>query len=466
MKVLRWYILMIFLPGCMVGPRYKRPSVKLPAQYDHQQSSSTKANLARWWTFFDDESLNDLITTALKNNYDLRIALEKIEETRALYRVQRANLFPEVGVVGLANRTQFSCNTAQFSFINQNPLINHSPLAFYYLGFDAYWELDVWGKLRRARNSAYDQFQAQIEAMRDVYIMVLADVARTYVEYRSTQQRIDLLEDKLNVTQALSHLSQSRFNAGLKSALPELESQIAVDKVQTNLIALQTLLAYSTIRIATLLGENPEGFIIGEGRHAVPASHKKVEVGLPSDLLRRRPDIRRAERLLASATEDVGVAVADWFPSFSLLGAVGAASSAASCLLSPGSLTWTIGPAMLWRLITFGRIRYTIQAKESAKRQALLKYAQSVVKALEDVERSLVSYFDGKEQVELATHTAELSRQQRDLYAALWDSGLKSETDYLNAVSNHIDVCLRLVDAQEIETTALISVYKALGGGW
>lgn len=469
-----WYYLIVFLPGCMVGPNYQRPKIKLPEKYTESRAASSIYNLANWWTFFNDPCLNDLIKKAIHNNYNLRIALEKIVESRNIYKMIRANLFPELDIFGAINSPSFSnvmdinssSASSASSLSEQIFLPTQTSSSLFQVGFDVLWEIDVWGKLRRARNAAYDQFQAQIESMRDIYIMLLADVAQAYIQARSLEKQIDLMEQQIKVDEKLLFLAGDRFKSGIASEIPDVQQVAALDESKNQLLILKTALKQTIIRIAVLLAENPEDFSLCSGKHKVPMSTKNLEVGLPSDLLRRRPDIRKAERLLAAATETVGNAIAEWFPSFSLVSFVGYQIKPMGCCIPSASLTWSLGPSSFWRVLTFGRIAYNIEAKKSEQRQALLAYAQSVVDALGDVESWLVGYFNAKEQMEVLENKLKAATRERDLTQSLFLCGLDSEINYLNTEKNRIEIEMEYIGIQQSFSTNLVSLYKALGGGW
>lgn len=476
-KQISFFALLLFLTSCMVGPIYKRPAVKIPAQYTNQKYSGV-AELAQWWRFFQDPYLERLIEKAIAQNYDLRIAIEKIQQTRDEYEIKVADLFPELDGVGLVTRNRFSYNViqalaaqnlAQTTQNNQSIVFSNAvqnPYSFFDLGFDASWELDVWGKLRHARNAAYDQYQAQIWAMRDVYIMLLSEVVKTYIDSRAFQKKIDLTNQLVEIDTKLLALTKDRFQSGIASDIPDEQQLQIIEQEKSQLILLDMELTQTIIKLAILLSENPEDFSLKDGQHEVPKSQYTLTSGLPSDLLRRRPDIRQAERLLAAATENVGVAVSEWFPSFTLLGSLGVETFCANNWFSNCSLAWSIGPSMLWRLITFGRIKYNVMAKESIQRQALLKYAESVVTALGDVEYWLVAYFKQQESLELLVRKLAAAKRERDLIKELFTSGLESEIQFLTAQKNYLSVELQITDSRQAVSIALVSVYKALGGGW
>ena len=451
---------LVMLPCCMVGPKYKKPSPQLPNAYAEGKLCHEVAELARWWTFFEDAYLNELINKAIINNYNLRIAREKIEEARAFYRIKNADLFPEIDAVGNVNRTGLSKNYNKYLYLTPKTA------NYFQLGFDASWEIDFWGKLRRARAAAHADFQAQIEEMHSVYLILLSDVAKAYIDSRTLQKKIDLLNEQITVDMEILSLRDDRYASGVDSQIPDVDQLAALDESKKQELTLHIDLQQTINRLALLLGINPEEFALSEGKHSVPTSHKEPAVGLPSDLVQRRPDIRRADRLLAAATENFGYANTAWFPSFSLLGGSIFEANKGSKWISGNSISWTIGPTLNWPLITFGRIKYDVQEKRSAQRQAILAYAQSVVTALTDVEDWLVAYFKTKDQIAVLTEKLSAATTQRNLYASRFDGGLANKMDLLQAEKNRIAIEIELTTTQQAHSLALVSLYKALGGGW
>ncbi|MFA6526999.1 MAG: efflux transporter outer membrane subunit [Candidatus Babeliales bacterium] len=450
---------LIIFAGCMVGPRYHIPSVNLPEKFSQQQKIAT-ANLADWWTFFQDPYLDSLIKKAVENNYDLRLAIEKIEETRAAFLLQNAKLYPEIDATGTLSRSRLSKNLNEST---SSPSYNQT---YIQTGLDTSWEIDFWGKLTREKNAAFNIYQAQIETMRDVYVILLSDVARTYIDCRTFQKKIALIDQQIEIDTQLLKLTGDRFDAGIASKPPDLNALATLHESKNQRIILEIHFKQAVNRLALLLGQNPEEFSLDEGKHHVPQSTKTLNPGLPSQLLQRRPDIRRAEMLLKAATESVGAAVAQYFPSFSLLGDSGLESNKISKWLSSGSFSWSIGPSVRWPIITFGRIKFKIDETKSVERQALLSYGQSVINALGDVENAMVAYFKGKDRVQELEEKLSAADKEHALTKALLESGLTNKTEVLLAHKNYLTIALDVTDAQQEESLALITAYKALGGGW
>lgn len=461
------------LPGCMVGPNYRRPSALLPVAYSERRDAGQKdtfESLACWWTFFNDPCLNDLIERAVEHNYDLSIAIEKIEQLRAEYGIAKSRLFPEVDGIININRTKYSKNLAQYSFLTVDTL------SYFQLGLQAMWEVDLFGRLRRAFNAACDDVKAQVELMHGVYLLVLSNVAQAYTDIRALEKQIDLRQQLIQVDEKIILLKRDRFQSGLDSDIPVEQFLQELEESKNLYEALKTSVAQALHTLAFLLGEYPEQFKLcpaeaqvskpGPPTVGILVSSQPLEVGLPSELLKRRPDIRQAEWELAAATERVGQAMADYFPRFSLLGSVTSEASTASTWFSPGSLAWIIGPSIQWPLITFGRITYRVDEKKSIMRQALLTYCQTIVAALRDVENALVAYFNDSQRSGILSRKLAAAIKERDLAKERFNSGLDDQITYLLAERNRLQIELELTDVQRAVSSDLIAVYKALGGGW
>jgi len=452
-------LFLILLPSC-VGSKYKVPRHPMPQEFEYQYKALAKEyNLAEWWHNFKDPTLNELIEQALTNNYSLRIAIEKIEEARAFYRIKRAELFPQIDAVGQLNRTRFSQTLEQTSFITTNPT------SFFQYGFDGFWELDFWGRIWHAKNARYFAMQAQIEEMRDIYIILLADVARTYIDICTLYKKLELLCTQIQIDAQLVTLTKDLFKAGLASNIEVAQQEQIFATTQDQFKILQTNLAQTKSQLGVLLGINPEDLSIAPCDQ-VPFSHVELTIGIPSEILRRRPDIRRAERLVAAAHENVGQAIAEWFPHFTLLGGITTEASKGSNWFSGDSLAWHIGPSMSWPFINFGTVTANINVKKSAEKQTILEYSQTIINALKEIEDFLVAYFNNIKQRSILADKLKYALTQQDLVTTKFVSGLVNKLDALNAQKNSITAELEFVDIQQTLSTNLVSLYKALGGGW
>jgi len=434
--------------------------VAIPENYAQDAHTNPVANLAGWWEFFKDPCLNELIKKAVEANYDLRIAIEKINELRADYNIKESELWPQIFLLGQAQRTKYSANYPLYS--NLNPKTVNELEVF----FQGIWELDFWGRLRRQKQAAYAELQAQVESMRDVYIILLGDVARTYIDIRSLEKKIFLREEQVAIYTQLAQLAYELLEAGLDSNIAYQEQLENLDESKNVLIMLKTSLTQAKNALAVLLGENPESFNLDQASLNIPSSQELLAIGLPSDLLRRRPDIRKAEQLVAVATENVGVAISDYFPRFFLLGNVGPQTNKGSKFFKSNSIGWSIGPAFYWPIISFGRIKYNVQAKKSMEQQALLSYAQTVLNAFKDVENALVQYLNGEKQLYVLQEKLMAATKKRDLYKSLFDSGLANKSDYLQSEKDRIEIVWQVTDIKSLVSNSLVLVYKSLGGGW
>lgn len=468
MKHVLLFIALFILPGCMVGPDYVRPRICVPSSFEQVSTEAQQeaVNLACWWTMFNDDCLADLIKRAALNNYDFRIALARIEELGAYYQINRAKLFPEADAAMRVNREHYSLQLAQNEFL----LPNQRTLDFLRCAVEVLWEIDLWGRLRRSYSAAFAEFEASIEDARGVYIMLVSDVATAYLDLRTLEKNMNLLKQRIEVDTKILALQKERSGSGIDSDILLQQAIIQLEESKSQLPLLEILYVQTQKGLAVLLGELPEAFEWGAQderyRAHVPQACLPLRTGLSSELLRRRPDIRAAERLLAASTERIGEAIADFFPRFPLLCSVATESSRPSTWFSGGSLNWFVGVDTRWPLLNFGRVSYNVQAKKAIQKQAFLAYGQSVVRAFADVEKALVEYFKEQEREVYLSKRLAASCKERDLAKELFDAGLSDQSKYLLAEKTRIDIERLLTDAQRGVSRALVTVYKALGGGW
>ncbi len=475
---------LLLLAGCMVGPNYRKPEIAMPAEFleGKGETEGSESNLCGWWKQFNDPLLDELIAQAASANFDWRIALEQIIEARAQYKVQRSKLFPEIDLNAAAIRSRNSQNffnpssteLLSTSAPSTNPALASASSGistyqdFFQVGFDAIWELDFFGKFRRAKNAAYDSWEASRDEAQAVLILALSEVARSYVEIRGFQQKIKLTCEKIRADEEELALTQALFAAGLDSEI-DVEGLIAtLESDRAALPLLETGLKQTIFALAVLLGQLPEPLVARFNEIGpIPSGMDKVPIGLPSDLLRRRPDVRSAERQLAAATEMIGYAVADLFPHISLTGTgYGYESAMRTNWLTPPSRYWNIGPIINWDLIDFGRTRGQIAIQNSLQRQALLSYEKSVIAALQDVEGALIAYFEEQKRSGFLGEQVGADERALQLNEDLYRSGLANEIQVLEARKTLIDAQNTLVDSQQSLASDLIALYKALGGDW
>ncbi len=455
-------ISIVLLAGCMVGPRYEQPVTEFAPEFNENVGAEGPAiDLRDWWTQFNDPILNQMIDEAIVSNYDLRIVGERIAEVRARYQFDSANLWPEIDIDASAVRERLSQELFDAPFAGP-PVQN-----LFLFGFDASWELDLFGRLRSLKNASYFDLEASYEDFRNVYISLLAEVARNYASFRSLQKRIGTTLDQIRVGEERLLMAEVRYQAGLRSDIEPLQTQAELDTQRASLPPLEAQTSETLYRIAVLLGRAPEN--IPEEWFAfqpIPQASGKIPVGLPSDLLRRRPDIRQAERLLAAATSRIGAAVAELFPTFSLNGSFGYQSDQAGSWFTHQGEAWSIGPNVFWPFVDFGRIRSKIDLTKAVQKEALLTYEKTVLEALQDVENALTAYSNEERRLNQLKAQIDHLRTSRDLTAVKYQAGLDSYTDLLDAEQQVLFAEQTLISSEQSLSEYLMAVYKSLGGEW
>lgn len=468
--VIAWTGLM--LTGCTVGPDYVAPKTAVPAGYSEQAnaltgavSSAQTADLDTWWKNFGDATLDQLIDEALQSAPDLMQAEARVREARALRGIAGAAEFPEVDAGAEYKRTHGSANVPVG--VPPGGLGPGANGNLWQAGFDASWEIDVFGGTRRSIESAEASYQAAIAGRGDVTLTLVAEIARNYIELRGAQRRLDVARDNLAIQQDALALTRSQFDAGLASRLDVLRAQAQVADTEAEPPTLTAEARASIYRIGALVGRPPEDLIAQLDRpQAIPAPVADVPIGLPSDLLQRRPDIRAAERQLAAANARIGVAKADLYPHFSLTGAAGLESLRASTFLTAPSRYLSIGPGVDWLIFDAGRVRFAVRAEEARTGQAAAAYQRTVLGALRDVESSLVSYGQSRVRRDrLAAETAS-DRDAVNVATRLYRQGLADFLSVLDAERSLYAADDKLAQTDRDEALALVALYKSLGGGW
>lgn len=475
------YGLSLLLSGCMVGPDYHPPETAMPGKFieahESLERSSSESSLCEWWKQqFNDPFLDSLISQAVRANFDFRIALEKILQARAQYRIERSHLWPEMDFNAVAVRSRNSQNF--FSSSSGSASILPIFQNFFQIGFDAIWEFDLFGKFRRSKRAAYYDWEASKESAQDVLISVISEVAQKYVTICALQQMIKLTLKKIHTDEEELALSNELFKSGIVNEIQVDTLLASLESDKAKLPPLETSLKQAIYGLAVLLGKQPEAFTSEfDEIRPIPLGKDKVPSGLPSDLLRRRPDIKQAERKLAAATEQIGVAVADLFPHISLTGVTfsggtlagsgyGYESGAFNSLIKPSSRAWSIGPAIRWDIIDFGKTRGAVAVQNSLQRQALLAYEQTVITSLQDVEGALIAYFQEQNRRIVLNDQVKALDRSLQLDVDLYQAGLANEQLVLEARKVLIDSENSLIESEQALTSHLIALYKALGGNW
>jgi NodT family efflux transporter outer membrane factor (OMF) lipoprotein len=465
----------------MVGPDYQTPEIGMPDRFEEGREADaiTDEELCGWWRQFDDPLLDCFIEDAVRGNYNYLIALEQVISARAQYQIQSSYLWPQINVDAAAIRERFSQNifsgganreafatgqgATDIGAVNFPAVQN-----FFQIGFDAVWELDIWGKFRRAKQAAFDTWEMTQFLADNILISVIGEVARDYVMIRSLQAQIDLWRKIVTADERELELTKVLFVAGLANEIAVQTEQSALDTDRAQLPPLETALKQLIYAFAVLLGKQPEELTHAfDDMQPMPIFVGKVPAGLPSELLRRRPDVRASERNLAAATAQIGVAVAGLFPAVSLTGnGAGFESNQFSTLTNRRSKYWSIGPSLLWDLIDFGKVRGQIDMANAQQRQALLSYENTVITALQDVEGALVAYFEEQDRNSDLSEKVAADSRSLELTADLSQAGLASEIQELASLKTALRSQTLLIQSQAAIASDLISIYKALGGNW
>jgi outer membrane protein, multidrug efflux system len=471
------FFLAVLSAACSVGPDYRRPDFAVPANWRESQQgglAAGSAELTRWWTAFNDPLLNSLVERAVQSNLDVRIAEGRIREARATRAFTAAGEWPTVDVSGSYTRNRLSENALSLPFLGGGGALGGGTLPgidldqnLYKTGFDASWEIDVFGGVRRSVEAADANIEASVENRRDAIVTLLGDVAKNYIDLRGFQRRLAVTRANLKAQQESLDLTKIRFQTGLASDLDVAQAEGQVNSTAAQIPTLESSLKQSAYGLDVLLGLQA-GSLWNElsNEKGIPALPPEVLVGLPSELLRRRPDIRRAERQLAAATAQIGAAVADLFPRFSLTGAAGLQSLSASDWFTGRSRFWSIGPTISWPIFDAGKIRANIEVRNAQQEQALGQYEKTVLIAFQEVETALVNYSKEQSRYRALTDTAAADRRALELANELYVRGLN---DFLNVLDAQRSLYTAENDLAQSEATMasnLVALYKALGGGW
>jgi multidrug efflux system outer membrane protein len=447
--------------GCTVGPNYKKPNVDVPTTYRNATPDEMAAGNGptfgemKWWDVFKDEQLQGLLRTALKNNYDIRIAATRVLQAQAQLGITRADQYPTVSAGANVNGTRY-------------PKTNVSQPYEYTSGqvaLTAAWELDFWGKYRRATEAARANLLASEWNQRGVINTLIANVATAYFQLRNQDYQLEISKQTLTSRQDSLKLTQALEQNGSVSLVDVRQAEQLVYTASAQIPALEKGIAQTEDLLSTLLGENPtdmaRGLKLTEQPH--PPS---VPAGLPSTLLERRPDIQSAEQALVAANAQIGVARAAYFPDISLSAEGGFQSDALVRLFGGPAGLWSFGPQLAQPIFTAGKIHSQVKGAEAAEQQALLTYEQTIQNSFQDVSDALIAYRKNREFREQQELLTEATRGADELSKTRYQGGIASELEVLTSETNYFDAQLTLAQARSDELTAYVTLYSALGGGW
>jgi len=449
------------LAGCAVGPNYVKPATPVAAAFAGASDApyGTDEAQTKFWTQFGDPTLDQLVDEALLSNHDLRIALGHLVEARALRREAQFDLAPTVTAAAGYTKERFP----QVDSPTGAPLNTR----FYDAGFDASWELDLFGRVRRNVEAQSAEVQGAAATLRDAQVSVSAEVARTYFELRGQQSELSVAHRNVDNQKETLALTQARLEAGRSTELDTSRAQSQLSATLATIGPLEAAIARSIHRLSVLTGRDPNALNeLLQPAHELPELPRMTQVGDPAGLLRRRPDIRIAERQLAASTALVGVAIGDLFPKVSFTGSFNYTAPEIGGLGESSSRGYVIGPSISWAAFDLGRVRAQVAGSRARADVALAGYEQSVLRALEETEDALVTHARTRSSLKDASDAAQASATAARIARTRYEGGLVDFLDVLDAERTELAAEDRLAQSRTETATSLVAVYKALGGGW
>lgn len=448
------------LSGCVVGPDYQRPPLQAPAAFANQtqEGLSTDGVETLWWRGFQDHTLNQLVDQALAHNHDLRVATARLREARALRLETTFDRYPTVTSQAAYTRERTSEALAP---------MRDRDIELYDAGFDASWELDFFGRVRRSIEASTAVVEAAEASRQDVMVSLLAEVARNYFELRGTQNQLAVARRNAENQRQTLDLTIALLQGGRGTELDTSRAEAQLTSTLATVPPLETAVKQAMYRLGVLIGQQPTALEpeLSESL-PLPVLPTLVALGRPEDLLRRRPDIRVSERNLAAATADIGVATADLFPRATFTGSVALQATSFLGLGKSGSDTFALGPGIFWAAFDLGRVRARIKAADARTEAALAQYEQRVLLALEETENALVDFTRQQARRDLLRASAQASERAQNLARQRYQFGVADFLTVLDAERTLLEAQDRLAASETQTATALVAVYKALGGGW
>jgi multidrug efflux system outer membrane protein len=462
-EIMRLFIIFasaLILGGCMLGKDYQRPTVDTPQKWRFEEKDAKALANTAWWSQFQDPALNELIQTALKENKDIRIATARVEEYMGKLGVTRADLFPQVGLGPVNAGRQRLTEVGPTGWNAAIPPTSYS----YQASLNATWELDIWGKLRRATEGARADLLSTDEARRAVIMTLVTSVANGYINLLNYDQQLVIAKETLKSRKDSLDIFEKRYQGGVISELELNQSRSEYEDARAVIPQLEKNIAQQENAINLLLGRNPGP--IPRGKTLDELVLPTVPEGLPSDLLDRRPDIRQAEQDLVAANARIAVAKALYFPTISLTGLFGFASADLTDLATGPAKTWNYAASLTAPIFTAGKIKGQVKQAEAIQQQALAKYLQTVQTAFREVEDSLVDQRKSRERLAVQGDQVKALKNTRRLAGLRYDNGYSSYLEVLDAERSLFNGQLSQVQTKGSLFQSLVNVYKSMGGGW
>lgn len=463
------FLMSLLLSGCAVGPDYQSPVVSIPKKW-HETSSIPKwVQPDKWWQTFHDKELNQLIIEAIAANLDLKLALERVKDARAQKWSAIAAGLPSLDAKStLSRRFNNSSGASQSGSGSAGGGfgIGRQHINIFQLGFDAQWELDLFGGVRRAVEAADATIDSEVENSRDVLVTLLGDVARNYIELRVNQQLVEITRKNLSAQRETQALTEVRQQSGLTSMLDVTQAQALADATEAKLPNYEAQVKQAVHAISVLLGREPGALAVRlERQTTIPAVATLVIPDLPSELLKRRPDIRYAERQMAYANATIGVATAELYPKVNLAAFLGLQNTTITDF-TPLGKSWSAASTITMPIFNWGKLNANIKSKKSQFEQTFLTYQSTVLAAFQEVEDALIAYSKEQERHKALAKAVSANQLAVHLATELYQKGLTGFIDVLETQQALFQSESELVNSDAKISSNLVALYKALGGGW
>ena len=452
------------LSACTVGPDYRPPDVpNLPTHFASANTNQFSEEMIElnWWQSFNDPLLLSLITQSITHNYEIQIAYANLAQARALYVDAGLNLLPQV-----TSHANYNHQMRSIAALNNRSFVPRS-LSLYNVGFDAFWELDLFGRVRRNTEISNLEIQSSEANLRDIHTSLIAEVARNYVELRGLQNQLAITQQQIDNQQEWLNLIEVKITHGKSNPSDRLSVIAQLESTKATIPTLNTAIAQTIYRLSVLAGQMPNTLTTSLADFLpLPQMPDIIKIGNPEQLLKRRADIRIAERALASATERIGIATADLFPRVTFVGSLSLEGSALKGLVASGSESYTLGPKITWSFLDLGRVYARIDAATANEKASIANYQQTLLNALEETENALVSYNQAHEKRNALLKSVIANDKSTQLATIRYQSGAIDLSTLLESQRHLLQDKKLLAESETLIATSLIAVYKALGGGW
>ncbi len=453
-----------FANGFKVGPNYCRPAAPVAEEWIDTQSAALNTSPvddAAWWRVFNDPVLDALVASAYEQNLTLRVAGLRIQEARAQRAIAAGNLFPQgQQAFGDYTRIGVSQNSRTGGFFGD-------PYSQWTLGANLAWELDFWGRFRRAIEAADANLDASVENYDDVLVLLISDVAQSYTSIRIAEQRLAYARENVRIQQGSLRIAQDRLREGATTRLDVTQAQTDLSNTEASIPVLEASRRQAANQLCILLGMPPQNLDgILDGNRGIPKAPAQVAVGIPAELLRRRPDVRRAEREVAAQSAMIGVATSELYPHFSINGTIFLDATTFADLFDTNSVAGNVGPAFNWNILNYGRLVNNIRVQDARFQQLAVQYQNTVLQANAEAENALVGFLKSQQQVRSVAQSAEAARQSVEIVMTQYQEG-KSDFNRVFTVQRVLTQQqdqLAIVEGSVAEN--LIQLYRSLGGGW